>query len=414
LKLVLMEHVTDYWVAARRHLLPPQARAVESLRKHGPLTRTDLADVTGYSRSTMTSVVNELEEIGIVVETGDGESTGGRRPRVVNFRRDYGYVIGVDMGATSLEVALADFSGAILERVLVPIDVREGPDITLAQVQRLALDQIRQHEVRPEQVLALGIGVPGPVEFASGVLNAPPIMPGWNRHPIRPFFREAFPNALVIVDNDVNVMALGELTAGAGISHDNWFFVKVGTGIGCGIVCGGQIYRGANGSAGDIGHICADKNGPTCHCGNVGCLEAIAAGPPIAARAAEAARAGRSRILAKYLEQGGGRLTAIEVGLAAEEGDKIANEIVRESGRAIGEVLASLVNFYNPSLILIGGGVSNIGLMFLSSIRSGIFSRSLPLATRNLRIDASPMREDAGVVGATALALTHVFADVRG
>jgi len=102
------------------------------------------------------------------------------------------------------------------------------------------------------------------------------------------------------------------------------------------------------------------------------------------------------------------------VGMAAEEGDKIANEIVRESGRAIGEVLASLVNFYNPSLILIGGGVSNIGLMFLSSIRSGIFSRSLPLATRNLRIDASPMREDAGVVGASALALTHVFADVRG
>ncbi|HLA43956.1 MAG TPA: ROK family protein, partial [Aggregatilineales bacterium] len=215
--------------------------------------------------------------------------------------------------------------------------------------------------------------------------------------------------AVVIVDNDVNVMALGELRAGAGINQLNLLFIKVGTGIGCGIICSGEIYRGTNGCAGDIGHICADPNGPVCHCGNIGCLEAMAAGPPIAARAMEAVRAGESKILARYVDLNGGTLTAEHVGAAAAEGDRIANEIIQDSGRMIGEVLAGLVNFFNPSLILIGGDVSNIGHQFLSSIRRGVLHRSLPLSTRHLRIDTSPMGVDAGIVGAISLALEHVF-----
>jgi predicted NBD/HSP70 family sugar kinase len=235
-------------------------------------------------------------------------------------------------------------------------------------------------------------------------------MPGWDAYPIRTFFRDIFTNAIVTVDNDVNVMALGELRAGAGRSHENFIYVKVGTGIGAGIVARGEIYRGADGCAGDIGHICADKDGPVCHCGNIGCLESVAAGPPMANRAVEAVLANRSPILAKYYRAQDGKLTAVDVGRAAAEGDQAANEIIRDSGRMVGEVLAGLVNFFNPSLILIGGGVSNIGHQFLASIRSGILHRSLPLSTRKLRIDASSMKQDAGVVGAIALALEHVFA----
>lgn len=390
-------------------LEPPQAKALAMLRQHGDLSRTEIADATGYSRATITTVINELIEIGIVEEIGDGISNGGRRPRVLSFRADFGYLVGIDMGATSLDLVLADFKGSILTHDAIEIDVREGAVSILTIIRDSVLARLAERSIAPECVYAFGIGVPGPVDFNAGMLIAPPIMPGWDGYPIRAFIRETFPNAVAIIDNDVNVMALGELRAGAGRTHKNFLFVKVGTGIGAGIICNSVIHRGADGCAGDIGHICADKNGPACHCGNVGCLEAIAAGPPIAARALEAVRQNRSPILAKYVQTTGGKLTAIDVGRAAAEGDPIANEIIHDSGRIIGEVLASLVNFFNPSLILIGGGVSGIGHQFLAAIRRGILHRSLPLATRHLRIDISPMGANAGVAGALALAMEHVF-----
>lgn len=390
-------------------LQTPEAKAVASIRRLGPLSRTDIADVTGYSRSKITSVINSLTELGILEEAGDGAFSGGRRSRVLNFKPNFGYLIGVDMGATSVDIALADFNGQIIERCGVPMDVREGPTIILTLIRKIVLEMLERWSIQPEKIYAFGMGVPGPVEFSTGLLIAPPIMPGWEAFPIRAFIQEIFSSAVVIVDNDVNVMALGELRAGAGVNEDHFIYVKVGTGIGCGIVCNRQIYRGVNGSAGDIGHICADQNGPVCHCGNIGCLEAIAAGPAIAMRATQAALEGQSAILAKLLEAQSGTLSAIDVGRAAREGDRVANEIIHDCGRMIGEVLASLVNFFNPSLILIGGGVSNVGHQFLASIRRGILHRSLPLATRHLRVDVSPIGADAGVKGAIALAMEHVF-----
>lgn len=390
-------------------LLHSQAQTLALLRARGPLSRTDIADATGYSRSKITAVVQQLTDLGIVEEIGDGESSGGRRPRVLSFKPEFGYLVGVDMGATSLDIALANFNGAIIARSTHAIDVRSGAPATLTLLRDHLLIHLNERDIPTSKVYAIGIGVPGPVDFAAGRLISPPIMPGWDGYPIREFLGETFSQAVIIVDNDVNVMALGELRAGAGSSHENFIFVKVGTGIGAGIVCKGEVYRGADGCAGDIGHICADNNGPTCHCGNIGCLEAIAAGPPIAARALEVARAGGSPILQKYAEAGGGKLTALDVGRAAAEGDAAANEIIHDSGRIIGEVLAGLVNFFNPSLILIGGGVSSIGHQFLAAIRRGVLHRSLPLSTRHLHIDISRMGQNAGVTGAIALAMEHVF-----
>ena len=390
-------------------LTSPEAQAVNSIRRLGPLSRTEIAEAIGYSRSKITTVVSGLTKAQILEEIGDGNSSGGRRPRVLDFNADFGYVVGVDLGAKGMDVAIADFGGRILHRKSLDSDVRDGPAVTLGLINREVLSQLDQMGVEPTKVYAFGIGVPGPVEFSTGLLIAPPIMPGWEAYPIRSHIQETFPSAVVVVDNDVNVMAMGELRAGAGIEEDNFIFIKVGTGIGAGIISKGEIYRGSNGSAGDIGHICADPTGPVCHCGNIGCLEAIAAGPPIAARGVEAVRRDESAILTKYFEANGGFLTGEDISAAASEGDPTANELIQESGRIIGEVLASLVNFYNPSLILIGGGVSNIGHSFLASIRRGVLHRSLPLSTRHLRIDTSPMGSDAGITGAIMLALEHVF-----
>jgi predicted NBD/HSP70 family sugar kinase len=204
-------------------------------------------------------------------------------------------------------------------------------------------------------------------------------------------------------------MALGEINQGAGKGVNNLIFVKIGTGIGAGIISQGQIYRGASGCAGDIGHISIDKSGPVCHCGNKGCLEALAGGPAIAERSLNAAQAGKSPILLKYYEKNGGKLSAEDVGNAAREGDALSIEIIRESGQMVGDVIASLVNFYNPDMIVIGGGVSNLGNLLLSSIRQAVLNRSLPLATRNLDIVFSGIGEDAGVFGAVNLAMDYIF-----
>jgi len=233
-------------------------------------------------------------------------------------------------------------------------------------------------------------------------------MPGWHGYPIRDKLTTLFPNAKVMVDNDVNIMALGELHSGAGKNVENFIFVKIGTGIGAGIIVRGDIYRGNTGCAGDIGHICVDRNGPVCHCGNTGCLEVIASGEAIARQATKLVQDGVNTKLAEiYHKQG--NLTSIDVARAVEQGDIHSIEIVQQAGLHIGETLAGLVNFFNPDLILIGGGVSKIGFHLLSSIRKSILNRSLPLATRHLKIDYSPMRDQAGIYGSIALSLNYIF-----
>jgi glucokinase-like ROK family protein len=394
-----------------RHITLPESevRVVNTILKTGELSRTIIAELTGYSRAKITSVIGNLIDQGVLEEAGEGASTGGRKPRLLNFSRELGVVIGVDMGATSIEMAIADFNGQILERHEEETDVRRGPEPILLHVAEVVSEMLDRQGIPTEEVRGIGIGVPGPVEFATGLLIAPPIMPGWEAYPIRQKLQQVFTDAIVMVDNDVNIMALGELRKGAGVGVENFIFIKIGTGIGSGIVAHGEIYRGSSGCAGDIGHIRAAPDGPVCHCGNVGCLEAMAAGPAIAKAALEAAQEGRSPILSKYVEAHGGALTAIDVGRAAAEGDPVANEIIQHSGTLIGEVAAGLVNFFNPSLILIGGGVSHIGYQLLSSIRQGVLRRSLALSTRHLHIDYSTMGGEAGMTGAVALALEHVF-----
>lgn len=346
---------------------------------------------------------------GLVQEMGEGVSEGGRKPRLLSINDGLGFLVGVDIGATSIDLALSDVRGKILQRRSEPADVRDSPDMVLGRCSELICEMLSTQAAHPEKILGIGVGVPGPVEFSKGVLVAPPLMPLWERYPIRDFFRKTFRSAFVVVDNDVNIMALAELREGDGRGLDHFIFIKIGTGIGCGIVSNGKIHRGADGSAGDIGHICVDKNGPVCRCGNLGCLEAVTAGPAIAEYAVNAARDGSSSILAKKMESNGGTLSTEDVGAAMREGDRKALEIIQYSGRIIGETLASLVNFFNPSYIFFGGGVTNLGNQLLSSIRQAVLNRSLPLATRHLVIDYSSMGPDAGVIGAICLAKDHLF-----
>lgn len=386
-----------------------EGEIVRLLRRNRDISRTEIAELTGWSRAKVSNLVGHLIRKEILMEIGEGDSRGGRKPRHLSLGDKLGYVAGIDLGATSLDLALADICGNIVQRCSESADVRDDPEIVLGRCVEALMGLIKNENLTPDRVLGIGIGVPGPVEFSRGVLVAPPLMPAWENYPIRDFFQKTFINAVVVVDNDVNIMALGEQYSGSGAGLQNFIYVKVGTGIGSGIISNGRIHRGSIGCAGDIGHICVDKTGPICRCGNVGCLEAMAAGPAIAARAVEAAQNGRSPILARRMEANGGILRAEDVGAAFREGDREALEIIQSSGQMIGDVLAALVNFFNPSHIFVSGGVTNLGNQFLASIHRAVLTRSLPLATRHLVINFSPSGPEAGITGAISMILEHIF-----
>lgn len=369
-------------------------------------SRHGLANRLSYSKSKANGLIAGLIEQGLVEEAGLQSSSGGRRPEALQLAGNLGVVLGADLGATSLDVAVMRPDLGVIARHAEEADVRAGPGVVLARVREVMRKLLADNGISHRQVIAIGLGVPGPVDFGSGQLVNPPLMPEWDSFSIRDYLSEAF-DAPVFVDNDVNLMALGELWR-LQRSLQNFLVIKVGTGIGCGIVCHGEVYRGANGSAGDVGHICVDQAGPRCHCGNVGCVEAMAAAPAIARMAQEAAGSGASAGLAEVLRHNG-RITAVDVGQASRNGDAAANEIIQRAGSLIGQMLASVVNFFNPSHVFIGGGVTQIGPLFLASVRQSVYHRSLALSTRHLEIQYTPLGGQAGVTGTGVLAMQEAL-----
>jgi len=393
-----------------REILPvfthAESTILSIIRKNQGASKVDLIRMTDYSRSKITGCINSLIEGGFIHTNGLSGNTGGRRSVIYTLHGNKGLVFGADIGATSIDLIITDLRGKRLARYEETGLVKHGPRKILSRICVLFDRLMEENNLSEQPVLAFGIGVPGPVDFKRGLVVSPPIMPGWDQFPIIPFINDHLPDTFVVVDNDVNIMALGESVQGIGIDKQNIIFVKIGTGIGAGIICEGKVYHGTAGCAGDIGHICMDnEEGPFCPCGNRGCLEVLAGGEAIARHAAEAVKNGTSEILKKYYDQRGGEIRAEDIGSAAREGDPVSIKIIRESGKVIGEVMAGLVNFYNPGMIVIGGGVSNLGNILLSSIHQAILKRSLPLATKDLPVVFSLLKEDAGVIGAINLAL---------
>ena len=388
--------------ATADHLVP----ILDLIRFGQANTRPEISRVMGLGRTVVTQRVAELIEAGLVVDGTMAESTGGRPSRSLAFNASLGVLLVAELGATAVNAALTNLSGDILERRHEDIDIADGPDIVLGIVERIFDDLVAAHP-QPD-VWGVGIGLPGPVEFSNGSPTSPPIMPGWDRFPVRVRLSSRY-HAPTWIDNDVNLLALGELRRGIAIGVEDAIFVKIGTGIGAGLISEGQLHRGAQGAAGDIGHVrVTESTTEVCRCGKVGCLEALAGGHAIARRALAAAHAHSSPFLAELLASGQ-TLTAQDVSTAAARGDLVANQILSESGQLIGQTIAAMVNFFNPSLVIIGGGVANAGDRFLASIRQSIYERSLPLATRDLRIARSELGDVAGIYGAAALVADQIL-----
>ncbi|MBX9421437.1 MULTISPECIES: ROK family transcriptional regulator [Streptomyces] len=381
-----------------------QARLLRLLRDGGSSSRAQLGELVDLSRSKLAVEVDRLLETGLVVADGLAASRGGRRSHNVRLAPTLRF-LGIDIGATSIDVAVTNAELEVLGHLNHPMDVREGPVAVFEQA--LSIVGKLKSLGLADELAGAGIGVPGPVRFPDGVPVAPPIMPGWDGFPVR----EALSQDLgcpVMVDNDANLMAMGEQHAGVARSVGDFLYVKIGTGIGCGIVLGGEVHRGTTGSAGDIGHIQVEPEGRACGCGNRGCLEAHFSGSALARDAEEAARGGRSVELAARLETLG-TLTAEDVAAAAAAGDALSLDLIRAGGDRVGQVIAGLVSSFNPGLVVIGGGVTGLGHTLLASVRTQVYRRSLPLATRNLPIVLGELGSTAGVIGAARLISDHLF-----
>jgi glucokinase-like ROK family protein len=383
-------------------------RVLKLVRSGQANTRPELGRSSGLGRSVISQRVADLIHSGLAREGCLGPSTGGRAPREVLFCPEAGLLLAAELGATSVNVGLADLAGHIIEHHEEPCDIADGPDVILGRIENLFDQFIDAWPGGRTSIWGVGMGVPGPVEFATGRPVSPPIMPGWDGHDIRGRFSIRY-NAPVWVDNEVNLMALGELRSGMGQTERDLLYLKVGTGIGAGLISGGQLHRGAQGCAGDVGHVSVGEGeAVVCRCGNTGCLEALAGGAALARDAAAVAESGESAYL-RDLAATGHALTARDVSDGAAHGDATCRQLLIRSGTLIGQTLAQLVNFFNPSLIVIGGGVAQAGDVFLAAIRQSVYGRSLPLATRDLRITRSPLSTSAGLSGAAAVAIDELF-----
>lgn len=369
----------------------------------GGISRVELAQRLSLTRAAITPIVNDLLNTGLIQETESRTATSGRPPILLSINAGRGIVAGIDMGASHLTILITNFSAQVLTEKEIPFDIAKGPVHCIQEADLLLQSLLDGLGQNLEDLAAIGMGVPGPTIAKAGMVISPPIMPGWDRFPIRDTCEKTW-GCPVSLNNDAELGVLGEWAYGAGRGEENLAYIKVGTGIGAGLFIDGQIYRGASGSAGEIGHMTVDENGPLCTCGNRGCLEAIAGGKAIAAKAREAVARNKQTELANI--QPTESITAVEVANAASRGDLVAQEILAEAGEQLGIAITSLVNLFNPGVVVVGGGVAQTGDLFLEPIRKMVLKRSLPAAAQAVRITSALLGKRSSCMGAVVQALS--------
>lgn len=350
-------------------------------------SRIAISRALGIAPSTVSLRVQDLIDAGLVIESGNDPSTGGRRAKTLSLAPSGGTVLAVDLGTHHARVALVDMAGDIRAVEEIPVDIARGPEAVLTTVVTAAL----AIDGRP-QVRALGLALPGPVNTATGAVTLPSRMPGWKDFAARDWLAQTY-GLPVVVENDANLMAYGEYIAHGGGPQDI-VTVKAGSGIGAGVIVQGSIHRGATFAAGDIAHVRVDAAGNRpCSCGNHGCLETVASG---------------AALLAMLRAQGLDVGTAAEVVVLAQQGDPLATTAVRGAGARLGGVLCAVTNFFNPTAIYLGGMLSTVE-PFVAAVRSEIYQGSHPLATQHLTIERTRNDRNATLIGASRLAIEHTL-----
>jgi predicted NBD/HSP70 family sugar kinase len=362
------------------------------IRKGIATTRSGIAAATGLGRSTIMQRIDQLRKANLIRDAQHSQSTGGRPAVNLELNADAGVVLAADIGTTHSRLAVTDLAGERLAETEWSMQIADRVESVLSRVEETFESLLSEVGKTEQDAWGVGVGVPGPVETTSGRAINPPMMPGWHGYPIRDRLAERF-GVPCLVDNDVNAMALGEHWAVCP-EIDDLVFIKIGTGIGSGLILGGSIHRGANGAAGDLGHVPSETDGERCRCGYTGCLEASAGGWALARDLREMG----------YEVQDSRDVVDLVV---AGNGDAI--RVVREAGRLIGSNLASMVNVLNPRRLVVGGDLARSGDHVLAGIREIVYQRSTALSTGQLQIVVSRLDETAGIIGAAAMIIEHIL-----
>jgi predicted NBD/HSP70 family sugar kinase/biotin operon repressor len=366
-----------------------RVRVLDALRRQGTASRSELARLTGLSRTTVGSVVADLQSRGLVVEHADGDRQPGRgRPPVLlGLDRSAGVAVGIDFDHDRVRVALSDLSSNVIAEDCAEIDVdHEAADAIDAAVDIVSALLVVAN-ADEASVVGAGVGLPGPIDRRTGTVGSAVILPGWSGIPACEELSERL-GVHVQVDNDANLGALAEASFGAGRGLSDIVYVRLGSGVGAGLVIGGRLHTGATGLAGEIGHVQVRPDGAVCRCGNRGCLETIA---------------GEAAIRALLGPAVGHELTRRELLELVASGDLGATRVVNDAGLAVGRVLADLCNVVNPEAIVVGGELSEAGEPLLSGIREAVDRYALPGAADVVEVVHGELGERAEVLGALAL-----------
>jgi predicted NBD/HSP70 family sugar kinase len=362
------------------------------LRREGAVSRAQLAADTALSRATVSSVIDELENAGLVLDDGpqSGEQTAniGRRPGLVRLNRRAGTALGVDFGKRHLRVAVADLGHRILAQRSQELDSAHDAEQGLDEAVRLVAEVLEEAGVERTSVVGVGLGLPGPINQRTGELGSSTILPGWVG--VRAQAAMAARVGMVVhVDNDANLGALGEWTWGAARGATNVAYLKASTGIGTGLIIDGKPFHGSGGTAGEIGHTIVDPDGPVCRCGNRGCLET-----KVGALA-----------LIELLRPALGELTVGDMIERGRSGDQGCRRVLADAGAAIGAAAANLCNLLNPERIVVGGELGAAGELLLDPLRDGVRRAAIPSAAADVEVVQGELGERAEVLGALALVL---------
>ncbi|GGP24798.1 ROK family transcriptional regulator [Silvimonas amylolytica] len=359
------------------------------------ISRADMARMTGMARSTVAEYLQPLLDCGLVSEQRGSYAGRGRPSTGLSLNMKAGVILVADIGVTHGRLVVADLGQhRLAEEAFMP-DLTIGPELLLSEIVERFEKLLQSSTARDRPIRGVVIGIPSPVDFERGMPVRPPIMPGWDGFAVADWVRRRM-GVPVMLDNDVNLMALGEARSRP-TAQSPLLFIKVASGIGCGIVTkDGELHRGADGAAGDIGHIRVPLHDEViCRCGNIGCLEAIASA---------------SAVMRQLQDLKGAQIqTTAELSGLITSGDPHAVRLLRTAAAEIGEIVAMLVHMYNPASIILGGKMAHMSDDLLAGIRAVVYRRALPLATRRLSIENSQLGRDAGLVGGIALGIDKVL-----
>jgi predicted NBD/HSP70 family sugar kinase len=368
-------------------------RVLETVRERGAVSRADIARQTGLARSTVSSLVSDLNSAGLVVENGNGRdaasSRGGRPPVLLTLNPGAGAVLGIHFDHRFVRVALAELDHRIVAEEGRDLDVDHDAAACMDVATDLANEVVKRSGIDRDRVLGAGVAVSGPIDQETGTLGSTTIMPGWVGLDVAGEL-EGRLGLPVHIDNDANLGALAESVLGAGRDASEMVYLMLSSGIGGGLVIGGRLHRGARGTAGEIGHVMVNEQGPVCRCGNRGCLETYA---------------GAGAVLELLRPSHGDDLTVEDLVALAQDGDPACRRVIADAGRIVGQVVAALCNQLNPARVVVGGRLAESGELLLAPMRESVRRYAIPAATDDAQLVRGALGERAELLGALILVI---------